>query len=118
MNTTFNSNISAATLLQLAAELSWLVVAAIIALWLHDGRAVIAAQSLAPAMVFAVLMVFLNGAFGLYRRDRKLSFGTYVGRLFLAMLIGTPIAYLSAELLPGGDSFQQTAREEIGRAHV
>ncbi|HQU48614.1 MAG TPA: TIGR03013 family PEP-CTERM/XrtA system glycosyltransferase [Casimicrobiaceae bacterium] len=113
MNTTFNSNISAATLLQLAAELSWLVVAAIIALWLHDGRAVIAAQSLAPAMVFAVLMVFLNGAFGLYRRDRKLSFGTYVGRLFLAMLIGTPIAYLSAELLPGGDSFQQTAREVV-----
>src|SRR5690606_7470791 len=46
-------------------------------------------------------------------RDQKLPFSTYVGRLFLAMLIGAPIAYVTADLLPGGDSFQQTAREVV-----
>ena len=107
----FRSNLSGATLLQLGAELSWLVLAAVAALWLHDSRATMVVNALAPALLFAVLMVFLNGAFGLYRRDQKLPFGMYVGRLFLAMLIGAPIAYLAANLLPGGDSFQQTVRD-------
>ncbi|MEP7183470.1 MAG: TIGR03013 family XrtA/PEP-CTERM system glycosyltransferase, partial [Betaproteobacteria bacterium] len=61
-----------------------------------------------PAFVFAVLMVCLNGAFGLYRRDRKIDFGVYIARLFLALLIGAPISYAVAELLPGGDRFQYT----------
>ena len=111
MISAIRSNLSGATLLQLGAELSWLVLAAVAALWLHDSRATMVVNALAPALLFAVLMVFLNGAFGLYRRDQKLPFGIYVGRLFLAMLIGAPIAYLAANLLPGGDSFQQTARD-------
>lgn len=113
MNRAPHSIVSPATLLQLGAELSWLIVAAVAALWLHDSRTGMVAQSLAPALVFALLMVFLNGACGLYRRDQKLPFGTYVGRLFLAMLIGAPIAYLTADVLPGGDSFQETAREAV-----
>jgi len=99
-------------LLQLAAELSWLFVAAILALALH-GNSTRPLGTLAPALVFAVLMVFLNGAFGLYRRDHKLRFGEYVTRLFLAMLIGAPIAYLVAAVLPGGDDFQSTFREAV-----
>jgi len=105
--------ISGATLLQLGAELSWLFVAAIVALTLNGSPARPVVSQLAPAMVFAVLMVFLNGAFGLYRRDHKLPFSVYVARLFLATLIGAPIAYLVADVLPGGGEFQHTIREAV-----
>lgn len=105
--------LSGATLLQLGAELSWLLVAAIVALVLNGSPPRPITSLLAPAVVFAGLMVFLNGAFGLYRRDRKLPFVTYVSRLFLAMLIGAPSAYLVAAILPGGDEFQHTIREAV-----
>jgi sugar transferase (PEP-CTERM system associated) len=51
-------------------------------------------------------MVSLNFAFGLYRPGRKLPLAAHVGRIVLAMLIGAPIAYLSADLLPGGTPFR------------
>ena len=95
----------------MGAELSWLVLAAVMALWLNGVGSAVVESALAPALLFATLMVFLNGAFGLYRRDQKLPFGTYVGRLFLAMLIGAPLAYVAANLFPGGDSFQHTLRD-------
>jgi sugar transferase (PEP-CTERM system associated) len=109
----FRSNVSGATLVQLGVELSWLVFAALAAFWLNGVGSAVIASALGPAVVFAVLMVFLNGAFGLYRRDQKLPFRTYVGRLFLAMLIGAPVAYLAANLFPGGDSFQHTLRDAV-----
>jgi len=109
----FRSNVSGATLVQLGAELSWLVFAAVLAFWLNGVASAAVANALAPALLFALLMVFLNGAFGLYRRDQKLPFGAYIGRLFLAMLIGAPVAYLAANLFPGGDSFQHTLRDVV-----
>jgi sugar transferase (PEP-CTERM system associated) len=109
----FRSNVSGATLVQLGVELSWLVFAALAAFWLNGVGSAVIASALGPAVLFAVLMVFLNGAFGLYRRDQKLPFRTYVGRLFLAMLIGAPVAYLAANLFPGGDSFQHTLRDAV-----
>jgi sugar transferase (PEP-CTERM system associated) len=109
----FRSNVSGATLVQLGVELSWLVFASLAAFWLNGVGSAVIASALGPAVLFAVLMVFLNGAFGLYRRDQKLPFRTYVGRLFLAMLIGAPVAYLAANLFPGGDSFQHTLRDAV-----
>ena len=109
----FPWKVSGATLLQLGAELSWLFVAAVIALVLNGSPARPIPSTLVPAIVFALLMVFLNGAFGLYRRDQKLGLGEYIARVFLAMLIGAPIAYLVADLLPGGDNFQHTFREAV-----
>ena len=113
MISAFRSNVSGATLVQLGVELSWLVFAALAAFWLNGVGSAVIASALGPAVLFAVLMVFLNGAFGLYRRDQKLPFRTYVGRLFLAMLIGAPVAYLAANLFPGGDSFQHTLRDAV-----
>lgn len=106
-------NVSGATILQLAAELSGVVVAVLLALRMSDMRAISLVGNLAPAAVFAIVTVLLNGAFGLYRRDRKLGFSAYVGRLFLVLLIAGPIAYASAAVLPGGVQFQQTFDEAV-----
>ncbi len=100
-------NIPRATLAQLGADLSWLLAAVLLARWLHGQSATAVMSNLAPAIVFAVIMVFLISAFGLYRRDRRLGFGGYASGLFLAMLIGAPLAYLTASVLPGGERFQQ-----------
>ena len=64
-------------------------------------------------MCFATLVVVLNGAFGLYRRDTKLAFRENVARTFLAMLIGVPIAYLAARFLPDGERLQDALDEVV-----
>ena len=90
----------------------WLLAAVLLVRWL-DGQPGAITRNLGPALMFAVTMVVFIGAFGLYRRDRKFHFGAYVGRLMLAMLIGAPIAYVAATLLPGGVGFQQIFGETL-----
>jgi hypothetical protein len=75
-------NLTLATCMQLAVELSWLVAAAMLAIGYGEGLDEPLRASLMPALIFAVLLVALNGAFGIYRRNEKLSSGTYVLRLF------------------------------------
>lgn len=106
-------NIPRVTLAQLSAELVWLLIAVILARWLDGQTPTAVTRNLAPAIVFALIMVVFNGAFGLYRRDQKLEFSMYVGRLVLAMLIGAPIAYATANMLPGGERFQELFGEII-----
>jgi len=93
-------NVSGATLFQLGAELSWLFAA--ITLLLHaDGAQNIDGQNAAlVAFLFAVIIVCLNGAFGLYRRSNALTTGAYVVRVLLAPAIGIPLAVLFVQLLP------------------
>ena len=94
-----------AALLQLGLELGWLVAAVVLAVRYHSALSSL--NVVAPALVFAVLMVGLNAAFGLYRRDRPLPFGEYILRQAAALVIGLPIAYVSSHILPGGLIFQQ-----------
>jgi sugar transferase (PEP-CTERM system associated) len=94
-----------APLLQLGLELGWLVAAVVLAVRYHS--ALPSLNVVAPALVFALLMVGLNAAFGLYRRDRSLPFGEYILRQAAALVIGLPIAYVSSHILPGGVVFQQ-----------
>ncbi len=108
----FNRHIPGATLFQLGAETLWLFVAGILALRL-DGHPDPVADASAPALAFAVLIVSLNGAFGLYRRDAKIPIGAQFARVFLALLIGVPVAYLLARVLPGGNEFNNTLREAV-----
>ena len=109
----FQRNLSGATLFQLGAEGVWLFVAVILALKFHGQLAAPVLNAGAPAFAFAVLIVCLNGAFGLYRRDAKIPFGSNVTRMFLALLIGVPIAYWVARILPGGDHFNDTLGEAV-----
>ena len=101
-------NISGATLLQLGADLSCLFFAVILAIRLHGYHTSPFGSVAALALAFAVLMVCLNGALGLYRRDRNLPFAAHVGWIFFALLLGVPLAYLLALLLPNGQIFQET----------
>ena len=103
----FRHSISVGTLLQLALELSWIFVAGMLVLCFHDGKTFLRLSVVVPALMFAFLMVVLNGAFGLYQQSVKLSKGAYALRVVLALWIAIPIAYLGAALLPGGDVFQE-----------
>ncbi len=114
MNHRFRWSASGATLFQLAAEVSCVVLAVSLTLRVADLRpAYLRDLQLAPAFLFALLMVALNYMFGLYRRDARRSLRDFVGRQFLAIAIGAPIAWLVAAHLPGGlvfrDSLEQWA---------
>ena len=69
--------------------------------------------NLAPALVFAFLMVLMQGVLGIYRRDRRIGMGAHAVRLVLAMIVAVPVAYYSAEMLPGGYPFQETISEWV-----
>ena len=99
-------NLTLATFMQLLVELSWLVVAAILAI--HYGMQLGEPWSAAlpSAFILAILLVALNGAFGIYRRQERLSSSGYAVRVFLAALIGIPLAYLIDGVLPEGGRLQ------------
>jgi sugar transferase (PEP-CTERM system associated) len=103
----FRSRVSFGTLVQLAVELSWLFAAAIFVLQVHDGLTIARLNIVVPAFMFALVMVALNGVFGLYRRSTTLSWEGYALRVLLALLIAIPVSYFGAELLPGGAVFQE-----------
>ncbi|HTP98412.1 MAG TPA: TIGR03013 family XrtA/PEP-CTERM system glycosyltransferase [Casimicrobiaceae bacterium] len=106
-------NVSGATIVQLAAELVGVVVAVVLALRINYLEGLTSVGNLGSAAVFAILTVTLSGAFGLYRRDRKLGLRAYVGRLFVVLLLTTPVSYLAAAMLPGGVEFQHALDEVV-----
>jgi sugar transferase (PEP-CTERM system associated) len=94
-------NVSGATLFQLGAELSWLFAAILLVLRLDARPAAEQPDVTLIAFCFALLIICLNGAFGLYRRGAKLSVGAYMTRVLLAPAIGIPMIYAGVQLLPG-----------------
>ena len=98
---------SGATVFQLLTEAFWIVVAVVIAFQLRG----ISSVPIVPALVFAVLVMLVLSAMGMYRRDRRVRLGAYVLRVMFAMLIAVPVAYLTADVMPGGRQFQETVSE-------
>jgi sugar transferase (PEP-CTERM system associated) len=88
-------------LFQLVAEICWLFVAVLIALQI-DGAVMSRDHEFVLAMIFAISITCLNGAFGLYRRSQELSTSGYFLRVILAPAIGIPLAYFIAQLIPLG----------------
>jgi len=93
-------NVSGATLFQLGAELSWLFAAITLILRADGAPSVDGHNAALIAFLFAVIIVCLNGAFGLYRRSNALTTGAYVVRALLAPAIGIPLAVFFVQLLP------------------
>jgi sugar transferase (PEP-CTERM system associated) len=93
--------VSAAMLFQLVAEICWLFAAVLLALRFH-GELVTQRDVMLLALIFAISVTCLNGAFGLYRRTQELSKSAYFLRVILAPAVGIPLAYLVAQLLPLG----------------
>ncbi|MGH8799361.1 MAG: TIGR03013 family XrtA/PEP-CTERM system glycosyltransferase [Casimicrobiaceae bacterium] len=100
-------NVAAATLLLLAAELSWLMIAAIGAIVLLQRIPIPEPIHAAPAFVYAFLIVIFNIGFGVYRRKEKLARSSYFTRVCMASAVGTMLAYIIADWLPGGEMFRQ-----------
>jgi sugar transferase (PEP-CTERM system associated) len=91
--------ISGATLFQLGVELSWLFAA--ILLFAHIDGPNGSSDVVLVAFLFALIIVCLNGAFGLYRRTQALTTSGYFVRVVLAPAIGIPLAFVVAQFLPG-----------------
>lgn len=101
MFSALRQNVSAATLFQLGAELSWLFAAILLVVRLDGKQSGVEHTDVALiAFFFAATIVCLNGAFGLYRRSQTLSTGAYVVRVILAPAIGIPLAFLGTQFLP------------------
>src|SRR5512140_1664513 len=98
-------NITIARLLQLWAELAIVFGAVLLALHYVMQLPAPALAAAPTALVFAVVLVALNGAFGIYRRVEPLSSGPYLLRMLLAAFVGIPLAFLIDALMPGGGRF-------------
>ncbi len=108
MSSLLRRHAGAASFLQLGLELGWIVTAVVLAVKYHDDDSALPSLAVvAPALVFALLMVGLNAALGLYRHDRHLPFGEYVLREVTAVVIGLPVAYFALFVLPDGVVFQR-----------
>jgi len=102
------------TAVRLAAEIVWVVAAVLLALRVNGFPIVPIADALAPALVFALVMVSVQGAFGVYGPNDRYTFSGYIARLLLAMAIAVPVAYVVADWLPrGGEPFQNTVRDWV-----
>ncbi len=102
-----------AMVFQLLAEALLVVVAVMFAIFLRGISMAPLPKVVLPAVMFAIAMVALQWATGLYRRNRRLGFGAYAGRLLLCLLIAAPIVYFTADLLPGGERFKQVVSDSV-----
>ena len=95
------------TIIQLLLEGALFFVAVVLALRLHrEGYTVSGLNAIAPALVFATLMVCVNSALGLYRRDQKLDFVALFVRAVAALFIGFISCYLVFDFFPYGNLFR------------
>jgi len=102
----FRHYVPIATLLQLALEGGVFFVAMLLAVALQSQGTESDASPLSAAFTFAGLMVCINGALGLYRRQSVPSLSHFASRLLVALLIGFPIAYLLFFVMPNGSVYQ------------
>ncbi|HET7263013.1 MAG TPA: TIGR03013 family XrtA/PEP-CTERM system glycosyltransferase, partial [Casimicrobiaceae bacterium] len=70
---------------------------------LHVGgeQGIHQSDTVLAALLFALTMVCLNGAFGVYQRNQPLHARAYLLRVVLAPAIGIPLAVLAVALVPG-----------------
>ena len=94
--------------------MSWLFFAGILVIRFNEQLAVPLQSVVAPALVFATVIVLLNIAFGMYRRADKLTSSTYLVRMLLVPAIGVPLAYLIVSALPTGRLLQNNLGMGIG----
>jgi sugar transferase (PEP-CTERM system associated) len=98
--------VSAATLVQLCADLAWLGVAVGIALYVERRTTPVLGNVVVPVLFFALLLVSINGALGAYRHDRKLSILVHAGWLLAAFVVAIPVVYVVSLAIPEGEEFR------------
>jgi sugar transferase (PEP-CTERM system associated) len=91
----------------------WIVAAVLFTMSIRNLDAGLSVHAQEPAFAFAIVVVSLNGLFGLYRQNNRLEPPAYVGRLLLATAIGAPIAYFTSSHLPGSSGFRETLDDAV-----
>ncbi|HKO87471.1 MAG TPA: TIGR03013 family XrtA/PEP-CTERM system glycosyltransferase [Burkholderiales bacterium] len=103
----FRHYVPLATILQLALEAGLFFAAILLAVMMQTHSTLLSSSlPILPAFAFAALMVCVNSALGLYRRDSAPSFSHMAPRLLVALLIGFPLAYALFSALPHGGLYQ------------
>jgi sugar transferase (PEP-CTERM system associated) len=106
MFASFGRNLSRARFAQLAIEFTWLIVTGGLVLHITERIAPLALWLMPPVILFSLMILLLNGAFGIYRRGEAAPPGSYWVRVLLAPAIALPVAYLIARAFPAGRPFQ------------
>ena len=105
----FRHHVSVGSVFMLTADTVLLLAVVPLGVALQTGSQNTLATVL-PAVVFASLMLALNGSLGLYRREGGTGFGAHLGRVLLAVALGIPVAYVLFSITPHG----YEARSAIG----
>ncbi|MCL2657354.1 MAG: TIGR03013 family PEP-CTERM/XrtA system glycosyltransferase [Betaproteobacteria bacterium] len=100
----FNHYVPATSLAQFVLDSLLLFVGIVIAALLQQRGGFPALGPVIPsALVFALIMIALNGALGLYHGIPSSSLYDTVARILLSLLASIPIAYIVFRVLPWGD---------------
>lgn len=110
--------LSVAAVGQLLIEAAWFVAAMFLAVGLQRHGRGLSDVVVAPALVFAAVVVAANGFAGLYRSDRKTPLGHFLWRTLGAVTVGTGIAYIALFVIPGGIRVQEVLLEAAVLAFV
>jgi len=99
----FRHHIAVGSLMQLMADAVLFFLAVLLAVFVQErSDQETRLGVLLPAVSFAIVMVLINTAFGLYSRREQTNFAGMIGRSMLSMAIGVPLAYLIFAVMPNG----------------
>jgi sugar transferase (PEP-CTERM system associated) len=110
----FRLSLWGVTLLQVGADLACSFLALLAIFGLHGFP--VTRTIVIMGIAFAALLVSLISAFGIYRHDQNISFGAYASRLFLALAIAGPIAYVLTAFLTDSELFRRLLLEPFAFA--
>jgi sugar transferase (PEP-CTERM system associated) len=109
MVTLFRHHVSVATLVQLVIEALLFFMAVLGAVrFSREGLLLPPESLLAPAAAFAVVMVCVNAALGLYRRDARLQLPALAARAVVAVVVGFVAAYALFVFFPQAGVLHET----------
>jgi len=97
----FRHHVSLGSVVMLTADTALLLAVVPLAVAMQSGGREIM-DAVLPAVLFATLMLALNGSLGLYRREGGAGFGEHLGRVLLAVALGMPVAYMLFSVTPHG----------------
>ena len=100
----FSHHVSSQSLMHLLIDAAVLAAGVLIGFFLQGsaGEAFDWRMAVPSALVFALSMMILNSAFGLYKPFADGSMRTLVGRMALPVVVSIPVAYGAYHVLPWG----------------
>ncbi|MCB1911004.1 MAG: TIGR03013 family PEP-CTERM/XrtA system glycosyltransferase [Rhodocyclaceae bacterium] len=106
----FSHHVPSQALAQFFIDACMLALAVVLSVMLQSGSASFEWRLVVPsAVVFALVMMVLNSAFGLYRPFAGGSLRSVIERLALPVVVSVPVAYVIFQMLPWGHFMPEAA---------